>query len=131
MSDPAEHIRERHRSYMKAHPERRCWNCAKDLNRHTVAEFQHCEFLLATSGQETMVMNRPDTEETGNCIHRIGMDGSCEECKTGEMERCGYCNKPITLSVSGTGYVHTETGLTTCIVAYPSDPLSPSATPEW
>lgn len=101
---------ERHRLYMQAHPERRCWQCAKDLNRHTVAEFQHCEFLLATSGQETMVMNRPDTEET---------------------ERCGYCNKPITLSIGGTGYVHTETGLTTCIVGHLSDPLSPSATPKW
>lgn len=96
---------EQHRLYMQAHPEKRCWKCAKDLNRHTVAEFQHCEFLLATSGEETMVMNRPDT-------------------------RCGYCNKPITLAISGTGYVHTETGLTACIVAHPSDPLSPQATPE-
>lgn len=115
-SDPTERIHERYRLYMEAYPERRCWKCAKDLNRHTIAEFQHCEFLLATSGQEAMVMNRPETEE---------------KCQTEESRRCGYCNKPITLSIGGTGYVHTGTGLTACVVGHLSDPLSPSATPKW
>lgn len=65
---------ERHRLYMEANPEKRCWQCAKDLNRHTVAEFQHCEFLLATSGEETMVMNRPDTRVEP--LKRKGVSGA-------------------------------------------------------
>lgn len=44
------------------------------------------------------------------------------------LERCGYCNKQIVQAACGSGYVHVETGLTACIVAHPSDPLSPKAT---
>lgn len=50
---------ERHRTYQNANPEQKCLKCALKLSQHTTEEFQYCEFVLAGSGQETLVMNRP------------------------------------------------------------------------
>lgn len=52
--------RERHQVYKDVHPEQKCLKCALKLKAHTVEEFQYCEFVLAGSGQETLVMNRSD-----------------------------------------------------------------------
>lgn len=50
---------ERHQAYKREHPEQRCLKCALLLAHHTVEDFQYCELVLAGSGRETLVMNRP------------------------------------------------------------------------
>lgn len=52
--------RDRHAQYIQEHPKQRCLKCGLKLEQHTVKEFQYCEFVLAGSGSETLVMNRPD-----------------------------------------------------------------------
>lgn len=58
---------ERHREYKHDHPELRCLKCALLLAHHTVEEFQYCEFVLAGSGKETLVMNRPEVNRNEPC----------------------------------------------------------------
>lgn len=64
---------ERHRTYKHANPDKRCLKCALTLSRHTVAEFEYCEFVLAGSGATTWVMNRPDP-----IPHKVSIYAVCE-----------------------------------------------------